>query len=49
VLIVAVPAVATLGLYFLLNVPPVFNALAQAAELAGMGAILYGLWMPGRS
>lgn len=50
VLIVAVPAVVTLVLYLLLDVPlPVVNSLAQASELLGMGAILYGLWTPGRS
>jgi hypothetical protein len=25
----------------------VVNALVQACELAGLGAILYGLWTPG--
>ena len=50
VLIVAVPAVLTVVLYFVLELPiPVLNSLVQVSELAGLSAILYGLWMPTRS
>jgi hypothetical protein len=50
VLIVGVPALVFVVLSLGLGVPtPVVNSLSQASELAGLGAILYGLWMPGRS
>ena len=50
VLIVGLPAVLTVVLYFALGLPiPVVNSLVQASELAGLSSVLYGLWMPPRS
>jgi hypothetical protein len=47
VLVVGVPALVTVALYLLLDVPlPVVNSIGQASELLGLGAILYGLWTP---
>lgn len=47
VLIVGLPALVTAVLYFGLGLPiPVVNSLVQASELLGLGAVLYGLWMP---
>ncbi|WP_257299049.1 DUF5985 family protein [Haloarchaeobius sp. FL176] len=47
VLVVGVPALVTLVLYVLFDVPvPVVNSVGQVSELVGMVAILYGLWMP---
>lgn len=49
-LVLGVPALLTVVLYLLLSVPlPIVNTLAQGCELLGLGAILYGLWMPGAS
>jgi hypothetical protein len=46
-LVVGVPAVLTVVLYLVLDVPlPIVNSAVQASELAGMAAILYGLWTP---
>jgi hypothetical protein len=46
-LIVGVPTVAVVVLLVLLDVPSaVVNSVAQASELVGMAAILYGLWSP---
>jgi len=34
---------------FGLNIPiPIVNSVGQVSELAGLVAILYGLWMPQR-
>lgn len=50
VLVVGIPAVVTLVLFVLLDVPiPVVNTVVQASELLGLGAILYGLWTPRHS
>lgn len=50
VLIVGVPALVTVVLYFGLGVPlAIVNSLVQASELLGMSSVLYGLWMPGQS
>ncbi|WP_256298517.1 DUF7521 family protein [Haloarchaeobius salinus] len=47
VLIIGIPAVLTVLLYFLLDVPiEIVNSVGQASELVGMTAILYGLWTP---
>ncbi|MFD1644613.1 DUF7521 family protein [Haloarchaeobius litoreus] len=47
VLIIGIPAVVTVLLYFLLDVPiEIVNSVGQVSELVGMTAILYGLWTP---
>lgn len=47
VLVVGVPFLVTVVLYFLLGVPiEIVNSVGQVSELAGMAAILYGLWTP---
>ncbi|WP_440990870.1 DUF7521 family protein [Haloarchaeobius baliensis] len=47
VLVVGVPALVTVVLYLVLDLPiPVVNSVGQVSELAGMAAILYGLWTP---
>lgn len=47
VLIVGLPAVLTVALFFVLDLPlPVVNSLVQLSELLGLGTILYGLWTP---
>jgi uncharacterized membrane protein (DUF441 family) len=49
-LILGVPGVAFVTLVVLLDVAiPVVNGLVQVSELAGLAAILYGLWTPQRS
>lgn len=46
-LVVGVPAVAVVVLLVLLDAPvAAANSVAQASELVGMAAILYGLWTP---
>jgi zinc transporter ZupT len=46
-LVVGVPAAAGVVLYVVFDAPiPVINSVGQVSELAGMAAILYGLWMP---
>ncbi|WP_246989000.1 DUF7521 family protein [Halorientalis marina] len=49
VLVLFVPGVAAVVLFLLLDVPsPIVNSINQFFELAGLGLILYGLWMPRR-
>jgi hypothetical protein len=46
-LILGVPGVALVILRFGLNLPiPIVNSISQVSELAGLVAILYGLWTP---
>lgn len=46
-LVVGVPTVVVAVLWGLFDVPTaVVNSIAQASELVGMAAILYGLWTP---
>lgn len=48
-LILGVPGVALVILGFGLDVPiPIVNSVGQVSELAGLVAILYGLWAPQR-
>ncbi|SFC51643.1 hypothetical protein SAMN05444422_109183 [Halobiforma haloterrestris] len=48
-LILGVPGVALVILGFGLDIPiPIVNSVGQVSELAGLLAILYGLWMPRR-
>ena len=49
-LILGVAGAALVLLGFSLNVPiPIVNSIGQVSELAGLVAILYGLWMPHRT
>ena len=49
-LILGVPGAALVILGFGLNVPvPIVNSVGQVSELAGLLAILYGLWTPQRT
>lgn len=49
VLVLFVPGAVAVVLFVLLDVPsPLVNSLNQFFELAGLGLILYGLWMPRR-
>ncbi|MFC5279728.1 hypothetical protein ACFPM1_13310 [Halorubrum rubrum] len=49
-LILGVPGAALVILRFWLGVPvPIVNSVGQLSELAGLLAILYGLWMPRRA
>lgn len=49
-LILGVPGAALVILRFGLHVPvPIVNSVGQISELAGLVAILYGLWMPQRA
>ena len=49
-LILGVPGAALVLLRFGLNVPiPIVNSVGQVSELAGLVAILYGLWTPHRT
>jgi len=49
-LILGVPGASLVILGFGLNVPiPIVNSVGQVSELAGLVAILYGLWMPQRA
>jgi hypothetical protein len=46
-LVLFVPAPLALILIYLLGIPtPVLNIILQLPEFAGLGLILYGLWMP---
>jgi hypothetical protein len=47
-LVVGLPTLLAVVLLGLFTVPtPVVNSLIQASEVAGLAAILYGLWTPG--
>jgi hypothetical protein len=47
VLILGIPGASLVILRFGFGVPiPIVNSVAQVSELAGLVAILYGLWMP---
>lgn len=49
-LILGVPGAALVVLWFGLGVPsPIVNSVGQVSELAGLVAILYGLWTPQRT
>jgi TRAP-type C4-dicarboxylate transport system permease small subunit len=49
VLVLFVPGAMAVVLFLLLDVPaPVVNSVNQFFELAGLGLILYGLWVPRR-
>lgn len=49
VLVLFVPGAVAVVLFVLLDVPsPLVNSVNQFFELAGLGLILYGLWMPRR-
>jgi hypothetical protein len=50
VLILGIPGAALVLLGFGLDVPiPIVNSVSQVSELAGLAAILYGLWTPQRT
>lgn len=49
VLVLFVPGAVAVVLFLVLDVPaPIINSVNQFFELAGLGLILYGLWMPRR-
>ena len=49
-LILGVPGLALVVLRFGLDAPiPIVNSVGQVSELAGLVAILYGLWTPQRT
>jgi hypothetical protein len=49
ILVLFVQAPLALILIYLLELPtPVLNTILQLPEFAGLGLILYGLWMPRR-
>lgn len=49
VLVLFVPGAVAVVLFLVLDVPaPIVNSVNQFFELAGLGLILYGLWMPRR-